>query len=537
MNPNLLKKDKYFKINQRFADFYNEYKKWIKEFNKSIIVQKDILDLDIKVNNKSIVLENSKEIASGILEKNMNNFALIMCKEKNHISPEYFTFKDSLFLKYDDKKFRFKSGNIIMSESFIGKYKFSYLVKLDDLFNIKNAHRLEEKFRNSHISKIDEIILGRIDVEEMPFNEINMSNLDKHQQTAFSAAVSKNIATVIKGPPGTGKTHLASAIIGHFIGKEKIIFASAIHSSLDSLIEKNNRNELKGIKTWRSSFGKNPVFPNEYEQDPNKADLIVTTLASQRINDYIKDEEAILIVDEASSVNLFNVLSKTQLAKKIIIIGDNNQFHPIVPELFTETVHKFHHEDEYNTSFMKSLFERLYLKDGLVFELHNNYRSCKEIVGIVNAFYGNSLNSMNKSHQDYISLKSFENKQQLINGLKIFAKKNRDKNIIYTTHYKSKKNEYNGIFKKNELKGRFFTSSSIQGLEADEVVLVLDVTKPNDYQLDYRALNVVLSRAKKRINIFYINGSLDNYLIDSKKSGITHPINGSDLTLKELLSR
>ena len=528
--------DIYNKENERFIEFNKAFIEEIKIDDPFIVVKKDINNIEFKFNKKSVVILNTDDILKHCPESKKDNYALVLSQISRSTKPEAFSLNDTLVFEYKDKKLRYESKNEI-NKKWVDDFRYTYLLRMDYFFCIRNANNLINKFRDNNFSEIDHLILGRINIDnnEKIIESRSNEGLDKYQYAAYKSSVSESKYTIIKGPPGTGKTYTAAKIASKLIKDgERVIFASAVHSSLDSLINKiNDDQSYSHIRIWRSSFKAFSSFPKNYSEEGMDANLLVTTLASYKVNDMYPSSDSVLVIDESSTVSFFDVLSKTSLAKKIIIIGDDRQHLPIPPNKRIEQRLSKKHKNEFDVFFKKSLFESLYINNHS-YELRNNYRSQGNIVKIVNNFY-NNLNSVKKAEKNHIRIIQFDSFNKLMNNV-VNHVKNNNIDFLCTTYFKTTRDALNEKLRTNGLKQRFITSRSIQGLEADEIAIVITGGINSIYQFDFRNINVLLSRAKKKINIFYTNNEINNKLIDSKKNSIEFKVKGSSKTLTDILN-
>ena len=101
--------------------------------------------------------------------------------------------------------------------------------------------------------------------------------LNDSQKKAFLMAIDGSPVSLIKGPPGTGKTHVINAIVQYITKElgEKVIISSQTHIAIDNVLDKlvenydivipnritNRRNKYSGneidytlYRTWGRKF-------------------------------------------------------------------------------------------------------------------------------------------------------------------------------------------------------------------------------------------------------------------------------------------
>ena len=147
----------------------------------------------------------------------------------------------------------------------------------------------------------------------------------------------------IQGPPGTGKTYQAANAIIELLKKDKKIAITAlshkvIHNLLQRIekISKDKQFQFKGYKRGTLD-DEDTVFNGEfiktYEKDPIFMDALKETNTGQLFagtkfhlaSSYYDQKIDYLFVDEAGQLSLADLISIGNIAKNIILIGDQNQ--------------------------------------------------------------------------------------------------------------------------------------------------------------------------------------------------------------------
>jgi chromosomal replication initiation ATPase DnaA len=66
-----------------------------------------------------------------------------------------------------------------------------------------------------------------------------MDGLNDSQRRAFLMAVDGSPVSLIKGPPGTGKTHVINAIVQYITKelKQKVVISSQTHVAIDNVLD------------------------------------------------------------------------------------------------------------------------------------------------------------------------------------------------------------------------------------------------------------------------------------------------------------
>jgi len=339
---------------------------------------------------------------------------------------------------------------------YLNLYDVGQKIKLE---SIDNSLRLIRQGATGAAAELLEYIIGK---REMPTKSARASqsknkytkNLDVSQKKAFLMATDGSPVSLIKGPPGTGKTHVINAIIQYITKelKEKVIVSSQTHVAIDNVLDKlmenfdliipnritNRANKYSGeeidrtlYKTWaRKFFEHNKLAGNiklatliasdmtgfkgderfRYSEEVSVSDysvIGVTTTSSQiggsKGLELLRDYKW-LIIDEVSKCPITEVLRYLPYVENIIMVGDDFQLAPLLE--FTEEEVKglpSYNKDLYDKLkkvYEESVFATTLSKArdcGRLAELAENYRSVKSVLGAYNIFYGGSLKNMREA--------------------------------------------------------------------------------------------------------------------------------------------
>jgi Flp pilus assembly CpaF family ATPase len=285
---------------QGLSLFLEQYKNKILDEHSPIISE-----LNIKIDKFTIQEENQDirlyshdfkdTFKTELKDINIEKEVLVNCEPQDAVVSEFSLLNTNLFNIEQKKK------NMIISkfsEEEIVDYPNWYVLKINPYFLLLSIDRIKEKLLAPHrFSTIDKYILGIKEIIEENKSEIDPTmfsdftqELDKAQKKAFAVMVnSKNLA-LIKGPPGTGKTTVIERFLEYSLRtdpKRRIIFATNLHSSMDSIIEKVNNNKFlrtKNILRLTKKPHSRRTAKHKILNISKLADVYVTTLASQRMN-------------------------------------------------------------------------------------------------------------------------------------------------------------------------------------------------------------------------------------------------------------
>lgn len=404
----------------------------------------DIVDLDIEAAKEDIkhirrfsdnLYLGENEELNDRFTKNLNSFRLIKTEEVDgrlRLTGE---------MRYADKSCRY-----------LHLYDMGQKVKLE---SIDNSLRLIKQGASGAAAELLEYIIGD---KPMPSNhasrkagdnkDVYAKGLDETQKRAFMMATDGSPVSLIKGPPGTGKTHVINAIV-QYITKElgqKVIISSQTHVAIDNVLDKimenydliipnritNRRNKYSVdeidstiYKTWGKKFSSHNAratdtrlsaliaedmkrfkgeksFCFSEKVDESDYSVIGATTTTSAIGGKkgleLLDGYDWLIIDEVSKCPITEVLRYLPYVSYIIMVGDDFQLAPLL-ELQKEDVEKLpeYDEDKYEKLrkiYEESVFAKTLKKaeaSGRLEVLKVNYRSVKDVLNAYNIFYSNQL--------------------------------------------------------------------------------------------------------------------------------------------------
>ena len=179
-------------------------------------------------------------------DRNLNSFDL-----KN-----IYTEEDSLVLSGEAK-------TIIDNARYLHLYDMGQKVKLE---SIDNSLRLINQGASGAAAELLEYIIGD---KQMPSNysrrtigdkkDKYIAHLDESQKQAFLMATDGSPVSLIKGPPGTGKTYVINAIVQYITKelKQKVVISSQTHVAIDNVLDEIMENH-------------DPIIPNRITNRRNK---------------------------------------------------------------------------------------------------------------------------------------------------------------------------------------------------------------------------------------------------------------------------
>ena len=395
-------------------------------------------------------------------DRNLNSFDL-----KN-----IYTEEDSLVLSGEAK-------SIIDSARYLHLYDMGQKVKLE---SIDNSLRLINQGASGAAAELLEYIIGD---KQMPSNysrrtigdkkDKYIAHLDESQKQAFLMATDGSPVSLIKGPPGTGKTYVINAIVQYITKelKQKVVISSQTHVAIDNVLDEimenhdpiipnritNRRNKYSGqeidttiYKTWAKKLGEH----NKLARNQGLATQILQDMAnfngekkfrfseSVELSDYsvigattttsaIGGKKGLelfegydwLIIDEVSKCPITEVLRYLPYVSKIIMVGDDYQLAPLL-EFQKEEVESLtaYNEDMFEKlkkTYEESVFAKTLEKAkkvGRLVTLNVNYRSVAPVLNAYNIFYNRELIGMREKVKP--SKVQFSDKYQMFNDKDVF---------------------------------------------------------------------------------------------------------------------
>lgn len=449
-------------ISTDVKDFDSDYKEEVYDINGILIgykfdeyiyeqLESDIKDsvqflCDIEIDAEKSDIKRIKAIgADNIYVSNIKNVGEKDVKQLNQFiitnavnNKEHIILTGSL-KNYDDKY------------EYLNLYDMGQKIKIE---SIDNSLRLINQGASGAASELLTYLIGD---EPMPSNgrkrvtkdiKPYIEGLNESQKAAFMMCIDGSPVSLIKGPPGTGKTHVINAIVQYIIKElgEKVIISSQTHIAIDNVLDKlmanydviipnritNRRNKYSGdeidktlYKTWAMKFAEH----NERASDKDLAEKVLADM--QHFNgqkQFIYSEEtdssdfkvigattttsAIagkkglevlegynwLIIDEVSKCPITEVLRYLPYVSKIIMVGDDYQLAPLL-EFNKEDVEHLPSYDEDKFEKLQQIYEQSVFADTLekakrcdrLVILNENYRSVKDVLACYNVFYDNTL--------------------------------------------------------------------------------------------------------------------------------------------------
>lgn len=389
------------------------------------------------------------------------------------------SFSDNLYLndkpEIDDNMMRtlnsFELVNITKEKDYIvlsgemarDEEKCAYLVLYDmgqkvKLESIDNSLRLINQGASGAAVDLLEYVIGskpmptktrlkRITKDKRKYIE----GLDASQAEAFVMAIDGSPVSLIKGPPGTGKTHVINAIVQYITKElgERVVISSQTHVAIDNVLDKlmenydliipnritNRRNKYSGkeidstlYNTWAKKFSQHnqratkKSLAESIENDIKnfKGEKRFTFSESVDLSDYqvlgattttsaIGGKKGLellegydwLIIDEVSKCPITEVLRYLPYVNKIIMVGDDYQLAPLL-EFTKEEVEHLPSFDNDKFEKLKAMYEQSVFAKTLekardanrLVELNVNYRSVASVLNTYNVFYDGKLQNM-----------------------------------------------------------------------------------------------------------------------------------------------
>ena len=420
--------------------------------------------------------------------------------------------------------------------------------------------------------------LSKEDIVQLPdsayYNKVLLNNPSQKQAVALALSLDgkNNTLAVIQGPPGTGKTTLIKeiALQYYYRGKNVLILAKT-NIAVDNILEKLLQDNIRALRTGNNiefksdlpyAFTVSTSNPDYMRLMSGKNKIVLGTpmgfYLDRNMDEY--DNYDILIIDEASQMDIPETLFSLQFADKAVIIGDHLQIPPF--PIQNEVLLEYDpHIDLYTREeLQKSLFEELITdknRYNSVF-LDINYRTQNpEMVAFISDLIYDGKLCPNLDSEYYktppIKRKKLfpQNPIELIDTSEFFDPQTRMEtevdstyynlceamlsvrkvislikegeklsNICIITPYKAHAEKLKEVFENHSkyfytsirelrefIERNIYTIDSFQGREQDNIIINWvrsNYTSPGattrtGFLRDYRRVNVALSRARKRL--------------------------------------
>ena len=461
--PVIHKSEPYFFIPADVKDFTSDFKQEVKDQNGVIKgyrfdeAQYERLSNDIKDQVRELIdisIEGGMEVLTKIKrcgEDNvyLSNYEFVTEKVAKNLKQFLIVnariSKDRVVLSGEMKQ----SENYDDDYSYLNLYDMGQKIKID---SIDNSLKLINQGGTGAASELLEYLIGD---EKMPNHasrtsrtkEKYMTGLNESQRKAFLMAIDGSPVSLIKGPPGTGKTHVINAIVQYITKElgEKVIVSSQTHIAIDNVLDKlmenydliipnritNRRNKYSTeyidetlYKTWGRKF----LLHNERASNSTLKKAMAESMANFkgeqrfRYSEEVDNEFSVigattttsaiagrkgletlkgydwLIIDEVSKCPITEVLRYLPYVSKIIMVGDDFQLAPLL-EFTKDDVKDLPSYDDDLFERMSAMYEQSVFTKVLskaesshrLVLLDENYRSVSQVLKCYNMFYDGQL--------------------------------------------------------------------------------------------------------------------------------------------------
>ena len=467
--PVVSKTESYFFIPEDVKEFDSDFKQEVKDQNGVIkgykfdITQYDTLSNDIKDKVRELIdihIEGGMEVLARIKRCGddniyLSNYSFVTEAAAKNLKQFFLVniriVKDEVILSGEMKS----SADYEEDYSYLNLYDMGQKIKIE---SIDNSLRLINQGATGAASELLEYLIGDTKMPNkgsvfarfanmFSNKEKYMEGLNESQRKAFLMAVDGSPVSLIKGPPGTGKTHVINAITQYITKElgEKVIISSQTHIAIDNVLDKlmenndliipnritNRRNKYSKeyidetlYKTWGRKFlahnekssNKNlkekmaqamSNFNGEYRfRYSEEADSEFSVIGATTTTSAIAGKKGLetlkgydwLIIDEVSKCPITEVLRYLPYVSKIIMVGDDFQLAPLL-EFTKEDVKDLpsYNEDMFEkmqTMYEQSVFAKVLSKaqeSNRLVLLNENYRSVKQVLTCYNMFYNGEL--------------------------------------------------------------------------------------------------------------------------------------------------
>jgi hypothetical protein len=181
--------------------------------------------------------------------------------------------------------------------------------------------------------------LLKVTEETNAWNPIDVDN-ESVDSKYFIDILNSSDPIIIQGPPGTGKSYTAAAICDYYIKQKKSVAVCALTNKalMEIAGQPGLKSALKSGLVYKTKISKDeqktkPSLRNIEGFLPIQGNLLLTTYykLSEFHKVLVKDSKRfdLLIIEEASQAFFASIVMFKDLAKQVLIIGDQQQLAPI----------------------------------------------------------------------------------------------------------------------------------------------------------------------------------------------------------------
>lgn len=377
----------------------------------------------------------------------------------------------------------------------------------------------------------NQILLSDINLKEENWKPKGLDNEDDVTDEIFEI-IGQDSITAIQGPPGTGKSYYAAKISQRLLEQDKSVAVCALTNK--ALIELSDQppleESLKAGKVFKTSLSKDELIRQPALQfadsfTPTQGNLLLTTY--YKLSDQVKVLAAspkrydLLIIEEASQAFLATIAMFSEVADRVLIIGDHKQLPPVVV-----TNKKILSKIDPNIEGVINGLETYMLNNEVQsYRFTKTKRLTKEASELTGFFYDKQLSSISPlngkvTHSPGIKNIFHQNggvtiarlpkagtnsipEYEVLDGLTQIASKilnytKEDTVSLISSTVNMEKRFISSISKYEPDYSRLTISTvhKAQGLTADYTIYYMPLTNAN-FEMDLNLFNVATSRAKK----------------------------------------
>jgi DNA replication ATP-dependent helicase Dna2 len=185
---------------------------------------------------------------------------------------------------------------------------------------------------------------------DRPNDELQIPHLNAEQQEAVRRAARMQDYLLIQGPPGTGKTRVISEIVRLLVARgERVLLAAFTNQAVDNLLKRLLEDGFDQFIRLGHDFSVDPAIrpyrlvararadalsPAQVRAMLKETPVVASTTATWSSALYDTAGAAldfdVAIVDEAGQLTIPAVLGALRLARRFVLVGDQQQLAPLV---------------------------------------------------------------------------------------------------------------------------------------------------------------------------------------------------------------